>query len=204
MTQPSLIEPHPEQRPATAQDSDPELTVMIRPWLDPLVDEAGHDPCSRYVERFWLGVLGPTATWVMRRLATGLADAPDGFRIDLTTLAKTMGLSYNTERSSPFSKALQRCVMFGLMHQTAEGFAVRRRVPTVAHRHLRRMPAALQHEHHAWASQSVQVDELARAHQIAMAMIDSGDDLDVVEHQLVALGVSSATASAVRDNAAQL
>lgn len=38
-----------------------ERVITVRPWIDPVVDEHGHDPRSRYVERFWLGVLGPTA-----------------------------------------------------------------------------------------------------------------------------------------------
>ncbi len=33
--------------------------VRISPWLDPVVDRRGHDPRSSYVEKFWLGTLGP-------------------------------------------------------------------------------------------------------------------------------------------------
>lgn len=44
-----------------AATRDPTFVVRIHPWFDPLVDESGHDPRSRYVERFWSGVLGPTA-----------------------------------------------------------------------------------------------------------------------------------------------
>ena len=36
---------------------------------------------------FWLGVLGPTATWLMRRLAAGLDHQPDGYQIDLASTA---------------------------------------------------------------------------------------------------------------------
>ena len=32
------------------------------PWLDPVIDELGHDPRSAYVETFWLPVLGPPTT----------------------------------------------------------------------------------------------------------------------------------------------
>jgi len=31
-------------------------------WHDPLIDRLGHDPRTRYVERFWLGILGPSTT----------------------------------------------------------------------------------------------------------------------------------------------
>ena len=178
--------------------------LMIRPWHDPLVDDDGHDPRSRYVETFWLGILGPTATWLIRRLAAGLDHEPDGYETDLGAMALTMGLGFTTGRSSPFSKALQRCVMFGLAHPIPGGLAVRRRVPQIAYRHLRRMPADLQAAHHAWATTTISLDCLTRAHRLATAMFDVGDDPAIIEHQLIALGVSDAVAAAAADNIAQL
>jgi hypothetical protein len=179
-------------------------TVVIRPWIDPLVDDNGHDPRSRYVEQFWLGVLGPTATWILRRLVAGLERHPSGYQLDLALTAKMMGLSYTAGRSSPFAKALQRCTMFGLAHQTSDGLAVRRRVPAVAHRHLRRMPEAVQVAHDEWERSSITIDALSRAHRIALAMLESGDDLGVIEHQLVAVGIDDLTAAEVADNAWRL
>lgn len=177
--------------------------IHVRPWIDAVVDDNGHDPRSRYVERFWLGVLGPTATWLLRRLVAGLDRSPEGYEIDLVDTARAMGLSYTAGRSSPFAKALQRCVMFGLAHQTSDGLAIRRRVPTVAHRHLRRLPDAVQAEHDTW-SRTVTLDDLGRAHQLAVAMLDAGDEPDAIEHQLIALGVGNATAADVADNVARL
>lgn len=178
--------------------------VTIRAWVDPLVDDVGHDPRSRYVEQFWLAVLGPTATWLLRRLAAGLEAQPDGYELDLTATAKTMGLSYSVGRSSPFAKALDRCTMFGLAHQTSDGLAVRRRVPTVAHRHLRRMPDDVQAAHDSWQHATVTVDQFSRAHGLAVAMLEAGDDSDAIEHQLVAVGVGDVVAAAVADNACRL
>jgi hypothetical protein len=58
-------------------------TLVVLPWADPVIDPIGHDPRSRYVELFWLGVLGPTATLLLRRLADGLESYPDGFELDV-------------------------------------------------------------------------------------------------------------------------
>ena len=185
-------------------DGTPPATLVVRAWIDPLVDETGHDPRSRYVEQFWLGVLGPTATWLLRRLVAGLEHHPDGYVIDLGLTARTMGMAYTAGRSSPFAKALQRCTMFGLAHQTSDGLAVRRRVPPVAHRHLRRMPDGLQRAHDAWANATIDVNELSRAHRLALAMLEVGDDAATIEHQLVAIGVAEAVAAEVADNAARL
>jgi hypothetical protein len=194
----------PQEATDTTRATDPPTKVMIRAWVDPLFDETGHDPRSRYVELFWLGVLGPTATWLLRRLVSGLDQHPDGYAIDLDLTARMMGMSYTSGRSSPFSKALQRCTMFGLSHQTSDGMAVRRRIPDVAHRHLRRMPDAVQAAHAVWADTDVDVDEFARAHRLAMAMLESGDDTATIEHHLVAVGVSGTIAAEVADNAARL
>ncbi|MFK8025370.1 MAG: hypothetical protein AB8G26_15540 [Ilumatobacter sp.] len=202
--------PPPHSHPASTPP-DPateattgESTAMIRPWIDPIVDELGHDPRSAYVEQFWLGVLGPTATWVLRRLTNGLAEHPDGYTLDLASTARSMGLSYRTGRSSPFSKALLRCTMFGLAHQTSDGFAVRRRIPQVAQRHLRRLPPGVQRAHDTFEATATSVDHFDRAHRLAMAMLEVGDDAATIEHQLRSLGIGAAAAALVAENAAQL
>lgn len=190
---------------ATSPWTERDVTVVtVRPWIDPVVDEIGHDPRSRYVERFWLGVLGPTATWLMRRFVADLDNYPAGYEMDLSVTARAMGMSYSTGRSSPFAKALQRCTMFGLAHQTSDGLAVRRRLPNVANRHLQRMPEEVRLEHDTWHLTHGTADEFTRAHQLAVAMREAGDEIGTIEHQLVALGISDAVAAAVTDNAARL
>jgi len=178
--------------------------ISIRPWIDPVVDEHGYDPRSRYVETFWLGVLGPTATWLVRRLVAGFDSHPDGYDTDLVVLAREMGLGFETGRITPFTRGLHRCVMFGLAHAIPSGLAVRRRIPVVAQRHLKRMPDTVRAAHDEWQRTTVTLDELTRAHQLAMAMLDAGDGVDAVEHQLVALGVGGTTAAEVADNLSRL
>lgn len=179
-------------------------SIIVRPWVDPVVDDAGFDARSRYVETFWLGVLGPTATWLLRRLVAGLEQSPDGFDLDLDTTARAMGLSFTSGRSSPFSKALERCVMFGLAHPIDGGLAVRRRIPRVSFRHLRRMPDSLQAAHATWLRPLDDLNGFSRAHRLATTMLELGDDPSVIEHQLVALGVGDAVAAEVADNAYRL
>jgi hypothetical protein len=146
------------------------VRATIRPWVDPVVDARGHDPRSAYVERYWLSVLGPTATWIMRRFAECFDAEPDGFVLDLAHTARTMGLSFDKNVVSPFGKALHRCVMFGVAHPTADGFAVRRRFPAVAQRHLNRLPDDLRAEHDEWARRTIRVD----ARELERRLIDAG------------------------------
>ncbi len=171
--------------------------VAITPWIDPVVDQRGHDPRSSYVERFWLGTLGPTATWLVRRLVAGFDAQPDGYELDLATTAQILGLSYSKGASSAFSKAFSRCIMFGLAHQRSDGYAVRRMLPDVARRHLSRMPDLLQQEHERWleAARGHRLEVLQRARSLAAAMLDAGDDAELIEPQLVAVGVPDTTAA---------
>src|SRR5215210_4789289 len=95
--------------PTLATDSLP-----IRPWPDDVIDALGHDPRSPYVEQFWLGILGPSTTWLLRRLAAGLDANPAGFELCLADTASALGLGAKGGRHSPFMRALTRCCQFDL------------------------------------------------------------------------------------------
>src|SRR5438270_4518344 len=69
----------------------PPAVLPIRPWPDGVIDALGHDPRSAYVERFWLGILGPSTTWLLRYLANGLDESPEGFDLDLAATAQALG-----------------------------------------------------------------------------------------------------------------
>ena len=190
--------------PSSPVTEPPPPSIVVKPWVDPVVDDDGFDARSRYVETFWLSVLGPTATWLIRRLVAGLERSPEGYELDLAATAQAMGLSFSKGRTSPFAKALERCVMFGLAHPIEGGLAVRRRVPPVSYRHLRRMPDAVQAEHANWLNTCPDGEQFDRAHRLAAAMLDTGDDPLVIEHHLIALGVADAVAAQVADNAYRL
>lgn len=186
--------------PIEFQPFDPMLIVL--PWRDAVVDPTGFDPRSHYVELFWLNVLGPTATWILRRMMTGLDEYPDGYELDLDQTAKAMGLTFASTPSNPFSRGLTRCVWFGVAHRITGGLAVRQRLPLVGARHLRRMPEHLQRAHLAWQRGVTATDEAARAGIIADALFETGDAPEVVERQLLHLGVSPrATSDALRTRA---
>src|SRR3954463_16183489 len=79
-----------------------EQQLMVVPWLDPVVDSVGYDVRSQYVELFWLNVLGPTATWVVRRLVGGFDRSPLGYEIDLAEMAGELGLGFGVGTSNAF------------------------------------------------------------------------------------------------------
>ena len=126
-------------------------SVHIIPWPDAVIDALGHDPRSTYVERFWLGVLGPSSIFLLRRIAAGLEASPDGFDLDLAETAGSIGLAAPKGRHSPFVRTMVRCCPFKLAQpHDARTLAVRRRLPPLTQGQVRRLPAAVQAEHAAW------------------------------------------------------
>lgn len=192
MSAPSTSQPVTTPASVPPALAGPFLAVI--PWRDAVVERVGFDARSAYVELFWLSVLGPTSTWLLRRIVGGLDEFPLGYELDLAETAGAMGLSYSPAPSNPFTRAIQRCVMFGVAHHITGGVAVRRTLPPVPERHVRRMPAHLQVAHASWvaagANRAVTPDR--RAELLAEAMVAAGDDPDVVERQLLGLGVAPA------------
>lgn len=131
-------------------------TVRVLPWHDPLVERNGFAVDDPYVEMFWLPVLGPTATWLARRLVGGLQGSPDGYDCDIAEMARALGVSYSLGKNSPFTRALQRCSMFGVTQQIAvepvQTIAVRTALPRIPQRHLARLPHPMQTAHDDWWS----------------------------------------------------
>ena len=125
--------------------------LEVIPWRDPLIERVGHDALGDYVELFWLGVLGPTATWLLRRLAVIAVAHPEGRHVDLPALASALGLGWDSNRANAFGRALQRLVMFGMARKVDDAVAVRTVVPPVSVRHLSRLPEHLQRAHALWS-----------------------------------------------------
>ena len=92
----------------------PTDVMQVVPWVDPVVDALGFDARSDYVELFWLGVIGPSTTWLMRRLAAGLDRSPEGFTLDLGETAQALGISGQGGtlggRNAPFARTLVRAL----------------------------------------------------------------------------------------------
>jgi len=179
----------PSATPGAAAPNDlGDAMLNVRPWVDPIVDELGHDPRSHYVERYWLGVLGPSTTLLMRRLAQGFDTEPDGFTIHLADTARSLGLGTRAGRNTPFLRALDRCCQFGMARRHKDELEVRRRIPPLTRLHLTRLPESLQAEHHQWQDAALRPpgpDEMRRrARRLALGLYQLGEDTAVVEHQL--------------------
>jgi hypothetical protein len=168
-------------------------TLIIQPWPDPLLDTVGHDPRSGYAEQFWLPTLGPTALLLLRHLATKFDEFPRGVELPVADTSRALGLGDREGSSSPIVRSLARLETFDLAcSDGATTVAVRRNLPPLPRRHLRRLPAPAQADHAAWARARLAEPPLAdarrRARCLALAMLEQGHATDHVEHVLAATG----------------
>jgi hypothetical protein len=172
--------------------------LRVTPWPDPVLDVLGHDPRSWYAETFWLPTLGPTALLLMRHLADRFERTPEGVELPVADTAAALGLGARDGASSPLMKSLGRLHQFELACTENETtIAVRRALPPVHRRHVRRLPVALQSKHDEWiASQRAAPVELARrrARRVALMLIAVGEALDTVERALHVAGFHPALA----------
>ena len=125
--------------------------LLVTPWPDPVLDVLGHDPRSWYAETFWLPTLGPTALLLMRHLADRFERSPEGVELKVADTAAALGLGSREGNSSPLVRSLGRLRQFDLATTADEHtISVRRALPPVHRRHVRRLPLPLQAEHEAW------------------------------------------------------
>src|SRR3954471_16934991 len=163
--------------------------LSIRPWPDAVIDTVGHDPRSFYVEEFWLSILGPSTTWLLRRVANGLEANPSGYSMPLADTARALGLGMKGGRHSPFMRALGRVCQFDLGQLQDEGtLAVRRKLPPLNRRQVERLPDMLRAAHHRWQEEQLRIPAVdglrRRSRRLALSLVELGEDLEGTERQL--------------------
>jgi hypothetical protein len=165
-------------------------SLLIRPWPDDVIDALGFDPRSAYVETYWLGILGPSTTWLLRRLVAGLEASPDGFDLPLAETARQLGLGDRGGRHSPFLRAVARTIQFDLAQPEGEAIlAIRRRVPPLNRRQVLRLSPSLQEAHARWQEDQLRMpsgeQQRRRSRQLALSLVELGEDVESAERQLL-------------------
>lgn len=151
--------------------------------------DTAHDPRSAYVETFWLPLLGPSTTLLLRRLAEEFDSQPDGFEIDCTTLSREIGLGNRLTRRSPFVRTVERCVKFNMAQLTGELLYVRQKMPRLSPRQVTKLSDRLQQLHDAWSLDALTDGErrrieFVRATHLARTLLALGETPTAAERQL--------------------
>lgn len=149
-------------------------------------DAVDHDPRSGYVETFWLPVLGPSTTLLVRRLAERFDASPTGFELDSAAMGVDLGLGSKVSGRSGIVRTLDRCVTFKLAEFRGDILHVRRRLPTLSLRQTRKLSPRLRELHSGWidAAMPQQHAVVLRASHIARSLLALGESPGAVEHQL--------------------
>jgi hypothetical protein len=165
-----------------------ESQIFVELWDVKTPDDAGHDARSEYVERYWLPLLGPSTTWLLRYIATRLETAPSGLSLELCEVARALGLGERSGRNGPFMRSLARMIDFEFATMLRPGhLAIRQRMPSLSSRQLAhlspelRTAHALNHER-----QQAPADPLRRRGvQLALSLLRLGESEDETLQQLL-------------------
>ena len=138
---------------------------------------------------FWLGILGPSTTWLLRYMANRLDATPEGFDLDLASTAQALGLGSKGGRHSPFMRALSRCCQFDVAEARPDGtLAVRRKLPPLTRRQVMRLSPELIAAHQAWQEAELLTpaheQQRRRSRRLALSLIELGEDAQAAEDQL--------------------
>ncbi len=174
-------------------------TLIIAPWPDRMNDTMGHDPRSWYVETFWLPTLGPTCILLLRRIADGFDRNPDGFVIAFAALSTSLGVGEQISTGGPLRRAIRRLEQFSMATRDGDDrLLVRRNLPPIHRKHIKRLPVVVQAAHHEWAeaqlSRPINDAIVARARRTSLYLFGEGDSPDTVERALQRSGFATTVA----------
>ena len=163
--------------------------LHVRAWVDPVIDQLGHDVRSAYVERYWLPILGPTTTLLLRQISARLDDQPDGYDLPILDTAASLGLGTSGGRHAPFLRAISRSAKFKLSRQVgSDALEVRRRIPPLTRTQIERLPAPLRDAHDRWQAEARRIpsadDQRRRACRLALSLLELGETTESAEAQL--------------------
>jgi hypothetical protein len=117
--------------------------LTITRLVDPVVEEHGYPVDSRYVECFWLPVLGPSAVWLLRHAEFHTEMGP--YVVDEDVLARSIGIGVAGGR--PLRRTLERLVRFHCALGGVDQWAVRTALPALNARMEEHLPEALRVAH---------------------------------------------------------
>lgn len=184
----------PTSRPTTEdQAQDPPDALPDRfgviPWEGGQRPGPTHDPRSAYVETFWLPIVGPSTTLLLRRLADEFDAQPGGFEIEAAALSRDIGLGPRIDHRSSFGRTLDRSERFRLVRLDGPLLHVRRRLPGLGNRLAGKLSPRLRALHRSWTIEPAddgaeRRTELVRAAHLARTLLTLGETEHDAERQL--------------------
>jgi len=134
----------------TTHPPTPERLRVVA-FRDPRVEARGHGPGSPYIEAVYVGVLGPSATWLWQRLARTAALTP-ATELDTLELSASLGLGQDLGANAPLTRTINRLQHFDAARRHHDSLAVRLALPDLTPRRLARLSPTARLAHHHLAA----------------------------------------------------
>jgi hypothetical protein len=160
----------PDQRGPLANLPDrPELRIHPVPHPNAKVRQVGFPLDAGYVEQVWVSQLGPSATLMLRRIATLWQHQGQLATVDAIEFGRSLGLGPPATR-----RTIGRLLQFGMSRATSDGLGVHTRVAPLSALQLRRVTPLTRQAH----------DRLLAAHLDRLACSAAADPTERITARL--------------------
>lgn len=129
-------------------------TVELSPLFDPTLERVGFPLDHPYVERVYCSVLGPSSVLLLRRAGELFAEHPDGLRVDVVDLSRSLGLGVPADavdvgRNAPLRRTMDRLVRFRMAAwRRDDHLGIHPKLPALERHRVARLPETVQTAHH--------------------------------------------------------
>jgi len=126
-------------------------SVELFPLFDPTLERVGFPLDHPYIERVYCSVLGPSSVLLLRRAGELFAEHPEGIRVDLVDLSRSLGLGVRADAddlglNAPLRRTMERLVRFRMAAWRGEDrLGIHPKLPAL--KRLPRLPEPVQTAH---------------------------------------------------------
>ena len=128
-------------------------SVELSPLFDPTLERVGFPLDHPYVERVYCSVLGPSSVLLLRRAGELFAEHPEGLRVDVVDLSRSLGLGVRPDaddvgHNAPLRRTMERLVRFRMAAWRDEDrLAIHPKLPALERHRVARLPEPVQATH---------------------------------------------------------
>ncbi len=129
-------------------------TFELRPLFDPTLDRIGFPLDHPYIEQVYCSVVGPSSVILLRHAGHLFDEHPDGARVDLVDLSRSLGLGRHADgdqlgRNAPLCRTMDRLVRFHLATWLDDDrLGIHSKLPALERHRAARLAEPLQADHH--------------------------------------------------------
>ncbi|HVM52042.1 MAG TPA: hypothetical protein VM262_02485 [Acidimicrobiales bacterium] len=128
-------------------------SIELSPLFDPTLERVGFPLGHPYIEQVYCSVLGPSSVLLLRRAGELFEEHPQGVRVDLVALSRSLGLGVRADaddvgRNAPLPRTMDRLVRFRMAAWLGDDrLGIHPKVPALERHRAARLPEPVQAVH---------------------------------------------------------